>query len=181
LSSRTDEIIRNLDRANSELVEFLTDVTGPELQTPCEDPSGATVGAIVAHLHEGAPEVFGWLAGVVAGSGTAAPAASAGGSHGREHGHDHGHEHGHGSQGSSGDPAAVIEMMRAGRPLIVDLVSRLTDELLDSRPPAADGITDGTRTLAEVLSDMLDHQAQHVAYMRKALAGQPATPARDAG
>jgi hypothetical protein len=168
LSGRTDEIMRTVNRVNSELIDQLTSMTAADLQTPCDDPSAATVGAVVAHLREGAPEVFGWLAGIADGSVAAAPAKT-------------GHVHGHSPQPVRSDPAGLMEMVRAGRPVLAGLLSGLTDKQLDSCPPAADGITDGTRTLFEVIMDMADHQAQHLSYLRKALASPAASrPALDA-
>ncbi|MGO9082790.1 MAG: maleylpyruvate isomerase N-terminal domain-containing protein [Streptosporangiaceae bacterium] len=176
MRDRTDQIISNVDRVNSELIDFLAHLTDADLATPCDNPAGPTVGAIVTHVGEGSPEVFRWLTSVIEGTASPDPAPSAMDDHAHDHDHEHSREHadgaGHDEQVAQLDPAAMIELMRAGKPVMVGLLSSLTDEQLDRTPPAAAGITDGTRTLFQVISDMVEHQAEHLADMRAALAAR---------
>lgn len=67
----------------------------------------------------------------------------------------------------------VLELVRARREIFTEFLAKLTDEQLQSVAPAAPGITNGTRTLAEVIDDMIDHQAQHLAYMRGSMERRP--------
>jgi hypothetical protein len=181
LSSRANEIVRNVDRTNLELADMLASLTEADLALPCADPSGGTVSEIVAHLSEGAPEVFAYLTAVVSGSYTPpAPKAPADGQHDHDHGHDGQHDHDHGHHGHDGgatpqsvDPAAVLELVRARRQIFTEFLAKLTDEQLESVAPVAPGISDGTRTVAEVIDDMIDHQAQHLAYMRESVERRP--------
>jgi hypothetical protein len=170
LNSRSIGIVRNVDRTNLELIDLLATLTEADMPLPCADPSGGTVGEIVAHLSEGAPEVFAYLTAVV--SGSFMPPADT-------DGHESRHDHTHDTSAPSADPAAVLELVRVRRQMFTDFVGKLTDEQLESGAPAAPGITDGTRTLAEVIDDMVDHQAQHLAYLREAIDGRE-VPAADA-
>jgi hypothetical protein len=176
LSSRANEIVRNVDRTNLELADMLASLTEADLALPCADPSGGTVSEIVTHLSEGAPEVFAYLAAVLSGSYTPpAPKAPIDSQHHHDHDHDHDGQHDHdgGATPQSVQPAVVLELVRARRQIFTEFLAKLTDEQLESVAPVAPGITDGTRTLAEVIDDMIDHQAQHLAYMRESVQRRP--------
>ena len=96
MNGRTNEILRIVDRLDAELIDLLSGLTVPDLATPCDDPSGPTVGAIVAHLAEGRPQAIAWLTATVRGLGTApVPGPGAASGHDHPHGDDHGHDHGH--------------------------------------------------------------------------------------
>jgi DinB superfamily len=159
VSTRNEQLAVAVETQSRETVEFLSGLSDADMNAPCADPSGATVGAIVAHLGEGYDQVLGWIEKVA--WGTAAPAGTA------AHRHDP-HEP---------DLSAQIELLRRGGADWAALLRRFGDEQLDRVPPATEGITDGSRSLAEIMDVMLDHQATHVNYIRQAVAGRtPAAP-----
>jgi hypothetical protein len=154
VSTRNEQLASAVEQQSRETIEFLRGLSDADMNEPCADPSGATVGAVVAHLGEGYDQVLGWIESV-AGE-TTAPIGTVG----------HRHEpHAH-------DTAERIELLRLGGEDWAALLRRVDDERLDRVPPAAENITDGTRTLAEIMQSMLEHQSTHVEYVRQAVAGR---------
>jgi DinB superfamily len=161
VSTRNEQLAILVETQSRKTIEFLSGLSDADLNTSCADPGGATVGAVVAHLGAGYDQVLGWIEKVAWGAAT--PAAG-------------GHRHDHGPV----DLRAQIELLRRGGADWAALLRRFGDEQLDRVPPATEGITDGSKSLAEIMRMMLDHQAIHVNYIRQAVTGttaaaQPAT------
>lgn len=154
MSTRNEQLATAVEQQSRETIEFLRGLSDADMNEPCADPSGATVGAVVAHLGEGYDQVLGWIESVA--GGTAAPIGNVG----RQHGpHTH-------------DTAERIELLRHGGEDWAALLRRFDDGQLDRVPPAAENITDGTRTLGEIMQSMLEHQSAHVEYVRQAVSGR---------
>jgi hypothetical protein len=190
VSERVSQILIRVDLLNSELIDFVGNLTGPDLRTPCDDPECPTVGDVVAHLAEGSKQVLGWAAVTMKGQ-PAQPAGNSGTGHthgpgadhdhgpGADHDHGPGADHDHGAAGHSHAPGAghvhvdeAIEIMQTGWTTSVKMLKNLTDEQLDSVPPNAQGIADGNASLEQILGRMMDHQEQHLNYMKAALSAQ---------
>lgn len=79
-----------------------------------------------------------------------------------------GDDRAHSSQMAS--PSELIERLAAGRGALEQL-TKLTDEQLDSVPPAGQArFCDGQRTLDHVLAGMLKHQSHQIDALRAAIA-----------
>jgi hypothetical protein len=199
MSKRVDDLLVRADQLNSETIEFISNLTDPDLATPCEDPECPTVGDVVVHLAEGSQQLIGWAAGALQGQsggakvapgpgnghshGPGGPEAAhthgpAGHTHGPEAGHTHGPAgHTHGPEaGHTHGPEAVhihkddaIQVMKRGWMMSAGMLKNLTDEQLDAVPPIAQGISDGSTPLLQIITSMMDHQEQHLNYMKSAL------------
>jgi len=164
MSERVYNIIERVDDLNSRTIDFVASLTGPQLRTPCEDPECDTVGDVVLHLVEGSRQVMGWATATLGGA-TKAPTATSEDDTDHGHAHPHAHAHGHGPV----DTVAAIEVMREAWISSVKMLRNLTDAQLDSVPESAQGIADGNVTLAQILTQMMNHQEQHLIYMQTAL------------
>lgn len=192
MSNRINDLLARANQLNGETIEFVSNLSEPEMAAPCADPECPTVGDVVVHLGEGSKEVLGWAAATLQGQpgngSQTPPSAGDGHSHGPA-GHSHGpagHSHSHGPAGHSHGPAdhshgpaeghihkdEVIQLMKRGWMVSAGMLKNLTDEQLDATPPAAPGISDGSMSLVEIISRMMDHQEQHLTYMKEALAAQ---------
>lgn len=120
MSETGDDLPTKIELLRTESIVFLSGLSTSDLDIPCDDLGGSTVGQVVSHLGEGVPEVLKWLDASLAPVGTAAAAgpvhghgpgaAGGGGLHAKllglfrrhrggsaaGHGHDHGHGHAHG-------------------------------------------------------------------------------------
>jgi hypothetical protein len=176
-------IAATIDDKSRELVDFFAGLDRSDLRTACADPNGATVAAVLEHLDEGYDQALGWLRLAAAGALPAAgpPAVPAPADHGHdhphphEHPHPHDHEHPHDHDHGGSDVAAATEHLRRGGEVWAEMVRGFTPEQLDLVPPATPGITDGTRSLGDILVDLLDHQMAHLAYARQAVADRAET------
>jgi hypothetical protein len=66
----------------------------------------------------------------------------------------------------------IVKLKRDGASA-VEMVLGLTDEQLATIPPAMGTITDGSKTLDQVVDGIIDHQRAHLESMKKALSQQP--------
>jgi hypothetical protein len=147
------------DSQLSEMIEFFGTLDEANLRKPCADESavdsaGDTVGAVAAHMAEGYHHLGRFLqaTGYVPG-----PPVT---------GHNHGHDHGHA-------PAALpdIRDRMSGGKAPIGLLAYLTDEQLDTLPPAGSSrFSDGRRTLEEVIDAVIAHQAAHLVTLKRAVA-----------
>jgi hypothetical protein len=162
MSERGNQLAIKSERSYAALIAFLSDLTAADLRLPCDDPVGDTVGAVIGHLAEGAEATMTWGATILHGTpGTGGEAAA-------EHGHGHGHGHVVVADAAALDDAVAL-FNRVGT-AAVSLLRFLTDEQLDTVPAAAPGLSDGKMNLAEVIGDMMDHQDEHLNYLKAALA-----------
>lgn len=162
MSTHIDTLIVKFEKLNTELVDFVSGLSEDELKLAGDEQQSASIGEVVVHLGEGAPEVLGWLVGA---TNSPAPTHRHDGHGEHHHHHHHGHDHDH-HQGKDDVAAALRDSLAQ----VVALLRTLGDEQLAVVPPAAPGLTDGTKPLGEVIDVMIGHQAEHLAYMRGALA-----------
>ncbi len=149
MTERSTGIASRVEQSYADLIRVVSGLTAAELAVTCDDHGGETVGAVVAHLADGARQVLAWVSG----------SPPDGDDH---HGHDH------------ADPAEVTALLRQSADTAIGLLGGLTDEQLQAVLPAAAGIADGNTPLEQVVINMLDHQAHHLASIEQALAGQAA-------
>lgn len=157
MGDRTVQLAATVEDASREVVEFFAALDPADLRLPCADPSGGTVGAVLHHLDDGYDMALAWLRAVSTEDGPA-PVA---------HQHD---------SHDNGDAAAQVERLRRGGETWTEMVRGFTDVQLDRVPPATEGITDGTKSLADVVLVLVDHQMAHLGHARQALADRAGTP-----
>ena len=159
MSERGTRLMAKADGQLAEITEFFGTLDETDLRKSCPDESaehsaGDTVGTVAAHMAEGYRHL-GWFlraTGYVPG-----PPST---------GNNHGHEH-------SRAPDVLPDMRDrlAGGKVPIRLLADLTDEQLDSVPPASSSrFSDGRRTLEQVIDAAIAHQAAHLATLRRALA-----------
>ncbi|MDX2679233.1 DinB family protein [Streptomyces soliscabiei] len=168
MSKRADELVAKFEQLNSELIGFVSGLTDEQLKARTGDDGGATVGDVLAHLGEGAPEVLAWLT-----TATDTPAPRHEHHHGHSHSHGHTHHHGNGRQD-------IVQRLNDSLETVVGVLRTLSDEQLGCKPPAAPGITDGSKELGAVIDLMIGHQANHLAHIRQAVELQQADTAGEA-
>ncbi len=162
MADRSEQLASTIDRQANDLDQVLAGLTDSDLELPCADPGGATVGEVLSHLGEGSGMVLGWL-DLVASGAPAGDQDSAG---------TQGHAgHGHGHDAGAGSVRGHAERLRQGGETWSELVRGLSDEQLDQVPAAAENITDGTTTLAGIMALMIDHQSAHLDYIKTAVTG----------
>jgi hypothetical protein len=159
MSERGTRLMVKADSQLSEMIEFFGTLDEADLRKSCPDESaehsaGDTVGAVAAHMAEGYHHLGRFLqaTGYVPG-----PPAT-----GNNHGRDHGHA-----------PEALpdIRDWLTGGKTPIGLLADLTDEQLDSRPPAGSSrFSDGRRTLEQVIDAAIAHQAAHLVTLKRAIA-----------
>ena len=143
-----EEVRRQLDEAEA----VLGAVDDVDLTKHCPNEDGdvsGTVAAAAAHLAEG----YGRL-GRFLHSNAYVPATP-----GR------GHEH----AAPPETVADVLQLLHGVEPTM-PLLGELTDEQLDTVPAKTNRFTDGKRTLRDVITEMIAHQAGHLAGIKQALA-----------
>ena len=156
MSERGARLMAKAQRQLSEMIEFFGTLDEADLRKPCteesaEDSPGETVAAVAAYTAEGYHHLGRFLeaAGYVSGI--------------PETGNGHGHGH---------VPEALPDMrdrLVVGKSLI-GLLGDLTDEQLDSVPPAGSSrFSDGCRTLDQVIEAVITHQEAHLLTMRRAV------------
>ena len=198
---RADQIADRLHQEFSLMADLVSGLSTDQVEAPCGDPQGATVGHVLGHLRMGTDLVVGWLQGVLTGSPEPAAAHSHNhghDQHGHSHDHDqHGHSHDHDQHGHShdhdhdqhdhhhdhdhggpdGPRAAEVEAtvvaLRGPGEAFVEAVRGLSDAQLDSVPPPAESLTDGSITLGEIALFIADDLAAHRAYLQRAIAQAP--------
>lgn len=183
MSVRGEQLAARSEKQNEEMNAFLASLTDTDLAAPTSDPGGATVGAVLAHIAEGYEQLAGWDdAGADAGDeGHDQPHDHGhdhphehehehGHDHPHEHGHDHPHEHGAGS-GKFSTVAALVPVIDGGGKLGVERVRAMSDAELDAVPPASPGVASGSEPMVDVITRMMDHQIEHLGFLREAVSG----------
>jgi hypothetical protein len=163
MSERGTRLMAKADRQLSEMIEFFVTLDEADLRKPCpEDSAGDTVGAVAAHMAQG----YHFLGRFLQADGYVAGSPATGNRKGRGHRYRHGH-------GRTFAPAAlpdVVDRLTGGKAPI-GLLADLTDEQLDSVPPAGSSrFSDGSRTLEQVIDEVIAHQAAHLVTLKRAVA-----------
>ena len=171
MNDRTERLAVTIEQKNEEMLDLLAGLESSDLDRPCADPGGSTVGAVVAHLAEGYGLVLGWIARTTGQEtdGQRADASPA------PQTHDHTLHHGEPER----DVVEHIAQLRAGGAVWAALIRGLADDQLERVPAATPMITDGTQTLADIMEMMVEHQSAHLTYIKEAVA-DPAVPSRSA-
>jgi hypothetical protein len=162
MSARGTDLMTKASRQLDEIAEFLGTLNEADLSRPCPDestgdavahPGGDTVGATAAHMADGYDHLGRLLQ--AAGHGPGSPTTTG------HHRHDHARV-----------PEALPDLrarLVGGKARIAPLAD-LTDEQLDSVPPAAGLFSDGRRTLEQVIEAVIAHQAAHLETLKRAVA-----------
>ena len=167
MSERGTRLMAKADSQLSEMIEFFGTLNEVDLHKPypdesTEDSAGDTVGAVAAHMAQGYHFLGKFLQadGYVPGS----PAT------GNRKGCGHRYRPGHGRTFPPAALPAVVDRLTAGKAPI-GLLADLTDEQLDSVPPVGSSrFSDGSRTLEQVIDEVIAHQAAHLATLKRAVA-----------
>ena len=167
MSERGTRLMAKADRQLSEMIEFFGTLDETDLRKPCpdegaEDSAGDTVGTVAAHMAQG----YHFLGKFLQAEGYVPGSPPTGNRKGRGHRYRPGH-------GRTFPPAAlpdVVDRLTAGKAPI-GLLADLTDEQLDSVPPAGSSrFSDGSRTLEQVIDEVIAHQAAHLVTLKRAVA-----------
>jgi len=167
MSERRTQLMAKVDSQLSEMIEFFGPLNEVDLHKPCpdestEDSAGDTVGAVAAHMAQG----YHFLGKILQAEGYTMGSPAMGNRKGRGHRYRPGH-------GRTLPPAAlpdVVDRLTAGKAPI-GLLADLTDEQLDSVPAAGSSrFSDGSRTLEQVIDEIIAHQAAHLATLKRAVA-----------
>jgi len=176
MSERGTQLFQIADGQLSELIDLLSTRDEAVLGLPCpgrEKLADGTVGAVATHTADN----YIRIAGFIAADATAPPSnrtprsfrsiASRFGRHGRG-----GHGpwmHGPSAAGAI-DRAGVLDRLSKGREAM-RVVAELTDEQLDTVPPAGDmKFCDGQRTLEQIVTNLLNHQSHQLGTLMAVLA-----------
>jgi len=151
MSERGADLMRKASGQLGEIDEFFATLSEADLSKTCSDHAGDTVGAVAAHMAEG----YHYLGRFLRAAGYVAGLPAAGGSHGR---------------GSVPALPDMLDRLACGR-VPIGLLADLTDEQLDSVPPAGSSrFSNGRRILEQVINAVIAHQAAHLATLRLAVA-----------
>ena len=167
MSERGTRLMAKADSQLSEMIEFFGTLDEADLHKPCpdesaEDSAGDTVGAVAAHMAQG----YHFLGKFLQAEGYVPGPWATGNRKGRGHRYRPGH-------GRTFPPAAlpeVVDRLTASK-APVGLLADLTDEQLDSVPPAGSSrFSDGSWTLEQVIDEVIAHQATHLVTLKRAVA-----------
>lgn len=168
MSERGTELMRKASRQLDEMAEFFGSLDDADLRKPCPEDGigdrsdGDTVGAVAAHMAQG----YHFLGKFLQADGYVPGSPAAGNRKGRGHRYGRGH-------GGTLAPAAlpdVVDRLTGGKAPI-GLLADLTGEQLDSVPPAGSSrFSDGSRTLEQVIDEVIAHQAAHLVLLKRAVA-----------
>ena len=167
MSERGTRLMAKADSQLSEMIEVFGTLNEADLHKPCpdespEDSDGITVGAVAAHMAQG----YHFLGKFLQADRYLPESPATGNRKGRGHRYRPGH-------GRTFPPAAlpdVVDRLTAGKAPI-GLLADLTDEQLDSVPPAGSSrFSDGSRTLEQVIYEVIVHQAAHLVTLKRAVA-----------
>ena len=167
MSERGTRLMAKADRQLSEMIEFFGTLDKADLHKPCpgestEDGAGDTAGAVAAHMSQG----YRFLGKFLQADGYVAESPATGNRKGRGHRYRPCH-------GRTLPPAVLPDMVDrlTGGKAPIGLLADLTDEQLDSVPPAGSSrFSDGRRTLEQVIDKVIAHQAAHLMTLKRAVA-----------
>jgi hypothetical protein len=153
-----------LDMANGQISELIVLITRGEaalsLLCPGREKLGdGTVAAVALHTAGNYHRIAGFLDG----DGRHHPIAQS------RHGHGQCQPHGD-HRAETIDLQALLDRLSTGRAALSALAD-LTDEQLDSVPPASDmKFCDGQRTLEQIMTNLLNHQSHQLDALKAAIA-----------
>ncbi|HJQ02920.1 MAG TPA: hypothetical protein VJ851_15095 [Jatrophihabitans sp.] len=201
MGERADQVADRLQQEFNLMADLVSRLSTDQVDAACGDPQGETVGHVLEHLRMGTDIVVGWLQGVVTDSPQLAAGYAHGYNHTHDHDHDHhhqdhdhgndphghnyhDHDHGHSHHDPSHDRgapspkrgeevAATMVALRGPGTAFVEAVRGLSDPQLDSVPPPAPSLTDGTRPLGEIAQFIANDLATHRAHLERAIAQVP--------
>lgn len=161
MSERGTASMTKASRQLDEMAAFCGALDEEDLRKPClKDDAGSTVGAVAAHMVE-IPAYLGqflWATGYVTGSPTTGDS------------HSHGPNHRHAGSEVLPDLPDLMGRLSDGKSSI-SLLAGLTDEQLESVPPAGSGrFADGRRSLERVIDAIIAHQAALLVMLKRAVA-----------
>lgn len=154
MSERGIELMMRASRQLAEMTALFATFSEADLVRPCAGgDAGDTVGAVAAHAAAG----YQRLGRLLRSTGHVLAAPSASGTSG---------------PGASADHATlpVLRARLAGGEASIRLLSGLTGEQLKSPAPPVPHVSTGPRTLDGLIEDVIDHQAAHLATLRRAIA-----------
>jgi hypothetical protein len=155
MSTSAQQLHESADRQIVRLIECLNRAGGADLTRPCSGRArlgDGTVGAVTAHTADNYLRIADFVSGRGAGGGDHLP-----GQYGERH------------RAREIELEALLGRLAAARDAIAK-ISRLSDEQLDSVPPAgAMKFADGERTLQQILANLLKHQRHQVDALAAAL------------
>ncbi len=167
MSERGTQLMAKADGQLSEMIEFFGTLDEADLRKPCpddsaEDRAGDTVGTVAAHMAQG----YHFLGKFLQAEGYVPGSPATGNRRGRGHRYRPGH-------GRTFPPAALPDVVDrlTGAKAPIGLLADLTDEQLDSVPPAGSSrFSDGSRTLEQVIDEVIAHQAAQLVRLKRAVA-----------
>jgi hypothetical protein len=179
VSVRGDQLVEKTQRQLATTSAFLSGLTSSDLLVFCDDDrGGSTIGSVATHLGSGYGQAVRFLQAVgimLDDPGTTASQGTRSEAYAMVHGgtgHGHGHGHGH-TEATVEDLSEMIAQLRLDSESAIDVLVTLSDEQLSLIPPAIGTMSDGRKTLAQVIEDSMDHQMAHLDRMKKSLANSP--------
>jgi len=175
MSERGTQLLQMADGQLSELIDLLSTRDEAAVSLPCpgrEKLADGTVGAVATHTADNYVRIAGFIA-----ADTTAPPSN--GTHrsfrsialrlGRHGRGEHGPCAPGPGDGDTTDLAGVLDRLSKGREAI-RVVAELTDEQLDTVPPASDmKFCDGQRTLEQIVTNLLNHQSHQLDALKGAV------------
>jgi len=159
VSERGTKLMTKASRQLDEMAEFFGALDEADLRKPClKDDAGSTVGAVAAH----AAEIYHYLGRFLRATGYVPGSPATGNSHG--------HDHGHAAPEALPNLPDLLDRLTGGKAPI-GLLAGLTDEQLDSVPPAGSGrFSNGRRNLERAIDALIAHQGALLVTLKRAVA-----------
>jgi hypothetical protein len=164
MNERGTQLHETASRQIAELIGLISTLDEAALRLPCpgrEKLGDGTIAACAMHTADNYHRIAGFLQG------------QGNGAHHRTarflHGHcDDKHQDDYGAENI--DLQALLDRVSAGRDAL-SVLADLTDEQLDTVPPASDmKFCDGQRTLEQVVTNLLKHQSHQLDALKTATA-----------
>ncbi len=178
MSERATQLHQLADGQLSDMIDLLPARDDAALSLPCpgrEKLGDGTVAACASHTAENYLRIAAFLRGddhqpATHGDRERGPHRIPSFLRGRSHGSGHGHDmHSAPHRAEDVDRERLLAQLSAGRDAFNILVD-LTDERLDTVPPASDmKFCDGQRTLEQIVANLLNHQSHQLDALKAAL------------